>query len=807
MGSGWPRTAGEVAAMAGAALCGDATRPVQRVVTDTRQPMAAGDCFWALDGPRFRGWRFVPRAVAAGVRVVVVPADAPADVAPAEVTVLRVPEAVTSLQRLAAAHRKACGVPVLGVTGSNGKTLFKELLAAVLQGEGGVRLSPHSWNSQVGVALSLLQLAPGDRWAVVECGVSQRGEMARLHAMVQPDAGVWTSVGVAHLEGLGSPQGIADEKVQLFAGAAGVWTSDARAVAALTQAGVAVRSVSAAVSSAAAGVKWRGPVPAFLPGLAALALTVAEALAGVPPAEGARRLQGWEPAPLRLQILTTPQRYVVLNDSYSADPASLAAALELLAAERAEGGQIVAVLGGLAEQGEALERALARAGGQLASMGLDHLVGVGAGGGRLAKAARTAGLAGERISEAADVEQAAVVIDGLVRAQDRVLIKGMRSDGLERLAVLLAGEQGPSTMQVDLDRVVANRWSLQARAGCGVMAVVKAFGYGLDAVRLARELERAGVEAFGVAYAEEGAWLRRRGVQGMILVQNVLPGDGPALVRWGLSAVVADADMARRLSAEVAGGEVAVHLKLDTGMGRMGWQGEAWRVDWLWLQTLPGLRWEGVMSHLAASEDPAHDAFTRDQLSAFHAALAHARASGWQPRWVHVCNSAGALRWGSGGGNLVRAGIGLFGMADPGAAATTDQQPALTWEARVVSVRQVPEGSSVGYGRTWLAPAGGARLAVVSVGYNDGYPRSASNRAQVAIGGRRCPVVGQVCMDVLMADVSAVDGVEAGDPVVLFGHGEGDPTLWELARWADTIPYEILTRVGARVRRSWVATR
>lgn len=361
----------------------------------------------------------------------------------------------------------------------------------------------------------------------------------------------------------------------------------------------------------------------------------------------------------------------------------------------------------------------------------------------------------------------------------------------------------PTTATVDLSRLRSNFRAVQAEVGSGVrvLAAVKGDAYGHGAVHCALALQEEGCSSFGVALVEEGKALRRSGVTGQVIC---LGGVGPAgaeeAVGWDLTPMVYDLDTAARLSAvgSARGRAVGVHLKVDTGMGRLGVPLGEWEPFLDRLASLPGLTVEGIASHLAEAEadDPT---FTLEQDRRFRAALAAARGRAWEPSQVHLANSAGALRFPDLRHSMVRVGLALYGLAPyPGCA--VDLKPVMRVSTRVLFVKNVPARFGVSYGRTWV-PESPRRLATLPVGYADGYPRALSNRAEVLVHGHRCPVRGVVCMDLTLVDVTEVpDEVRPGDEVVLLGDA---PAAHEVASWAGTIPYEVLCGFSERVPRAF----
>lgn len=780
-----PGSADVLAVRLGGRLEGDPSAPALRVATDSRAGVRTGDVFVGLVGPAFDGGRFATGALRDGASVAIVQGDVPVD-PPGGAAVVRVPDTLEALRALASDARAALRGQVLAITGSNGKTLVKDMLAAALGGWASA--SPMSWNSQVGVPLTLLNADPAARYVLVECGISEVGEMARHAALVRPDLGVFVNVGDAHLEGLGSRDVTAREKALLFAGARRTWVPSDQALA------------RAALAGVTEVVPVEVPVDAgFLAVDMALARAVARDL-GRADADVDAGLEGWRPAPMRLETSVTPRGVVLLNDAYTSDPESAEGALAALVRERSAG-RAIAVLGGMAQIGSAREAGVARVGRRLAELGVT-LVAVGTGGAEIARAARDAGAL--EVIEVPDTDAASQVLQDLVRPGDRVLLKGSRPDRLERLAAVFFDALAPAVLTVDLDAVVGNHRRMSAAVRPAVVIpVVKASGYGIDGVRIALALQRAGAPHFAVAYPDEGVTLRDRGVVRPILVQNVLPSEVGKIVQHGLSAQVGQAGQIDALDAEAARQRraVRVHLKVDTGMGRAGCRPEeagalAARVlasEWLVL--------DGLMTHFASADDPASDGFTRAQIAAFEQARDAVRAVGGAPRWTHAANSAGIARFPEATYDAVRTGLALFGVSRVDERVPLGQEPALRLVTRVVAVKTLRPGETAGYGRTWTATGGERRIATVALGYGDGYPWSLSNRGWMAVGGVRCPVVGRVCMDVTLLDVSGAGPVASGDEVVVFGPRAGDPDLVELAELAGTIPYELLTRLSPRIRR------
>lgn len=742
------------------------------MVTDSRAALRSGDVFVGLAGPHFDGARYAAQALEQGASVAIV-AGEPFDPLPGK-AVIQVASGLEALRTLAGEARSRLSGTVVGITGSNGKTLVKEMLVAAMRSRR-IAASPMSWNSAVGVPLALLHADPEAEVVLIECGISEPGEMHQHQRLVRPDLGVWVNVGDAHLEGLGTREVTAREKAVLFEGVERVFVP---ADQQLAREQLGDRAVLVEVGED------------FLATDRNLALAVAQEL-GVGRIEAEAGLEDWRAAPMRLEIAQTPRGVFLLNDAYTSDPESVIGAVAVLMRLGSDGRAIV-VLGGLAQQGAAGADGVQRVARSLVDQGVDLVLGVGHGGAEIVRAARALGLPGEALD---DVAQASDRLQGLVRSGDRVLLKGSRPDRLERLAPVFFSALAPAVLTVDLDGIVRNFQRLRAAAGVPVMPVVKAAAYGVDSSQVAIVLQHAGAEHFAVAYPDEGIELRLRGIVCPILVQNVVPAELEKVVQHGLSVQVSDGGMIARLEAEGARQHrgIRVHLKVDTGMGRAGCTPAdapelARRVsESTWCSL------DGLMTHFAAADDPASDAHTRAQIASFTEVVRQLEAQGTPAKWTHASNSAAIARFPEARFNLVRAGLSLYGYAEG-----LGQEPVLKLETRVVTVKRMPAGSNVGYGRTFTTE-GERTIAVVALGYGDGYPWALSNRGWMTVRGVRCPVVGRVCMDVTMLDVTDVGPVEPGEPVTVFG-GDG-PDVKELAAAAGTIPYELLTRLTPRIRR------
>ncbi len=791
---------------------------IAQLSIDSRKPFTPGDTlFIALKGDRHDGHRYLRDLHARGMRHFIVSEAITAEELP-ESNVVRVADTLDALQRIAAWHRGHFQAPVIGITGSNGKTVVKEWLFHLLRDSEHIVRSPGSWNSQVGVPLSVWGMRAEHTIGLFEAGISMPGEMDRLRAIVQPGIGIFTNIGPAHSEGFASDTAKAAEKALLFKDArAVVFCADHEAVVgALHAHGIHQRAAMLGWSRARNGwlhVVREEPLPhgqrirvindqvdfAFeIPfGDHASAENAIHCVAlllhlGRAPQWIAERTPHLQPVSMRLEAVEGVHGITLLNDAYSNDTASLAIALEHLDAIAA-GRPKAVVLSDLAG-GEATALRYRRVEDLLRQARVSALLTVGP-----ELAAHPLAFA-PRVEHYASAEDLIARADAASLADHAVLVKGARAFELERIVARWQRQVHGTVMEVDLEAIRhnLNHYRALLAPGTRVMAMVKAFGYGGGALELARLFAHEQVHYLGVAYADEGIALRQGGIQLPIMVMNPEPVSMEVLHRFRLEAEVYDARSLQEAlrHARLHADAPPVHIKLDTGMRRLGFTEDELPMLLAALREATGPRVASVLSHLAASEDPAHDAFTRGQIAAFtRMADAIDAALGYRPL-RHIANSGGATRWHEAHFDLVRLGIGLFGIGVD-ARETARLQHAASLRTVIAQLKRVPDGATIGYGRRGVAQ-GERTIATVPMGYADGLSRRLSNGiGRFWVNGHEAPIIGSVCMDMCMLDVTGI-ACAVGDAAVLF---DAAHPITELARDLGTIPYEVLTSVPPRVKR------
>ncbi|WP_400192453.1 bifunctional UDP-N-acetylmuramoyl-tripeptide:D-alanyl-D-alanine ligase/alanine racemase [Hymenobacter sp. B81] len=807
----------------------DAATPVEHLLLDSRRVgVPAGTVFFALRGPHHDGHQYLPELYRRGVRLFVVEAPVALAYFP-EAGIVQVPRALAALQTLAARHRAGFTGPVWAVTGSNGKTIVKEWLAQLLSPDELICRSPRSFNSQVGVPLSVWELRPQHTLGIFEAGISEPGEMARLARVIQPTLGIFTNLGPAHDAGFVSREQKAAEKMQLFATARTlVYCRDHAAVHQAAEAlpatvqrltwsrhaapGAAVQvqlSPAADPQQTLARVRYQQQEHVFTlpfadePSLENLLHCLAVLLwRQLPAADIQRRLLRLHPVAMRLEMKQAIHDCYVLDDTYNNDLTGLDLALDALQRQPRRGRRTL-ILSDVLESGLPAAALYGRVAELAARHGVQRLLAVGEAIGQ-----HRAVLA-EAVPEVqffADTEALLAWFHPDHFRQETILVKGARRFGFERVVAAFQQKIHGTVLEVNLDALVHNLNYYRARLqpGTRLMVMVKAFAYGSSSYEVANLLEFHRVDYLAVAYTDEGVQLRENGISLPIMVMNPSPDSFGLLRQYHLEPeIYSFARLREYLQAAAAGPLPAIHLKLDTGMRRLGF------AETDLPELLPelrrhaaALRVASALTHLAGADEEQHNDFSHRQLHTFQRMAARLEDALGYPVIKHALNSPGILRFPHAHFDMVRLGIGLYGVE----AAGLDPQalrPVSNLRTTISQIKQLPAGETVGYGRRGDAAPHERRIATLAIGYADGYDRRFSRGVgEVLIRGRRAPLVGNVCMDMCMIDVTHIPDAQEGDVALVFGEGLG---LTELAARIGTIPYELLTSVSERVKRVFVS--
>ncbi|MEZ4828363.1 MAG: alanine racemase [Bacteroidia bacterium] len=700
-----------------------------------------------------------------------------------------------ALQQWAANHRRKFDFPVIAITGSNGKTTVKEWLATLLEMHFQLVKSPMSYNSQLGVPLSVLQLRPEAQLAIIEAGISRAGEMEILAEIISPTIGILTHMGAAHADGFDSFEQKLEEKIRLFRKVDHILTGNSQ-----PEVLQFLSSKKLPFLPVPQETETRFAIP---PGgeeekeNTLLAIHTALFL-GLSPEEISSRIPLLQPVSMRLEMITDNPEITIINDSYNSDLDSVRSAFRRLIHTRAKPENQI-IISDIPHQGEWQEEVQRQVLEEAISLvGKDHV--------------RTVGPVFARIGHTRSYETTEALMDDL-RYEDfrncAVLLKGARGFAFEKIIPLLNRKLNATYFKINLQALSHNFRLMKSLLPPGTrnMCMVKAASYGSGTWEIAQALAAEGADYLTVAYASEGIELRNAGIDLPVMVMNPDVSSIDALIQFDIEPEVSNFDFLNRyVRAARLGGSKAgkIHIKLETGMGRLGFV--AAELDELisFIKNYPDLTVVSVMSHLAAADDPAEDDFTRHQIQTFLDMDQRLRDElGIFPA-RHILNTAGIIRFPGYAMEMVRHGIGLYGV-NPVADQALPFCEIGSLHSVISQVHSWPEGTSIGYGRAGRLSRP-SQIATIPIGYADGIPRVLGNgQFAFLVRGKRAPIVGRVCMDMLMLDVTDIPGASAGDEVVIFGkQGRIFQSVSALAQAAATIPYEILVRISPRVRRIYV---
>ena len=814
----------KVTALIGARRFGNAEARIDWLLTDSRSlAFPETTLFFALRTPVGDGHKYIPDLYRRGVRnfvVGTVPENHETDYPDANF--LRVLSPLKALQRLAERHREEYVLPVIGITGSNGKTVVKEWIYQLLMLSMNVTRSPRSYNSQVGVPLSVWLLDERSRIGVFEAGISQPGEMQALRAIIQPTIGVMTNIGPAHQENFSTIQEKCHEKLLLFKDAKVlIYNSDEPVVAESVHDfgfggqlfGWSRKDENATVFVRAIEPTEDGKtrIAYFFNGTAAeytlpfadeasiqnsiTALCVCLYL-GLTPADIARRMALLEPVAMRLEVVQGVRGCTLINDAYNSDAAALDIALDFMnrrAKEQAAKGRTL-ILSDIFQTGIPAEELYAKVADMLKSRGVERLIGVGP----AISAAHTLFSIKKSFYPTSEALLESGELDTI--HDEIILLKGARNFGFEQIAKALSLRVHETTLDVNLEAIAENLHFYRSfmKPETKLTCMVKASAYGAGSIEIAKTLQERGVDYLAVAVADEGAELRRAGITAGIIVMNPEMSAFGTLFEYELEPEIYNfnlLDALIRAARRQGITDFPVHLKLDTGMHRLGFNPKTdipVLIDRLSHQR--ALIPRSVFSHFVGADSEGFDEFSEKQFKLFDEASRTLQAAFPHKILRHICNSAGIERFPERHLDMVRLGLGLYGI-DP-----IDNRVlhnVATLRTTILQIRDVPAGDSVGYSRKTVLDRP-SRIAAIPIGYADGLNRHLGNRrGYCLVNGQKADYVGNICMDVCMIDVTDIPCRE-GDSVEIFGDALPVTVLSDLL---GTIPYEVLTSVSNRVKR------
>jgi len=764
--------------------------------------------FFALIGPNNDGHRFIGELIGKGVTHFVV--SQPPHKWLEQATFLVVGNTLDALQKLAGHHRGRFRFPVIGITGSNGKTIVKEWLNFLLSPDYNIARSPKSYNSQVGVPLSVLSINETHNLAIFEAGISTTGEMEKLEKIIRPDIGILTNIGPAHEEGFASEDEKISEKLKLFA-RSGVlicrkdprvgklvpenlrtftWSFEDKSADALVTATKGAHET--ALDIACGNVFSAFTIPFTDSASIENAVTCLMVLRylNYPEDSIRERLSQLYPVNMRLMVKNGVNRTTIIDDSYSLDLQSLRIALDFLESQKQQKRKTV-ILSDMAQAGaDAYNDAVTL----LTSNKIDRIIAIG-----------------ENISLLKNKIRNVITYDSTQKfltqfnpddfADETILIKGAREFRFEEIVALLEEKTHETILEINLNAIAHNLNFYRSKLSdkTKMMAMVKAFSYGNGGFEVALLLEHHKIDYLGVAFADEGIALKSAGIKVPIMVMNPESTSFRAIIQYKLEPEIYNLKGLRAFISLAEAENLQhypIHIKIDTGMHRLGFE-EAQLAELIsTLRRHSCVSVKSVLSHMATSDDLQHHEFALEQIALFERLSAALTGALDIDPIRHMLNTSGIEHYPAAQYDMVRLGIGLYGVSNDPA-----EQPHLELVGTLKSVisqkRTISAGESVGYGRRFIAEKT-SDIATIPIGYADGISRHWGNgNGYVTINGKPAPIVGSVCMDMLMADCTGINCSE-GDAVVIFGE---KPSVIEMADALGTIPYEIMTSISQRVKR------
>ncbi|WP_029289068.1 bifunctional UDP-N-acetylmuramoyl-tripeptide:D-alanyl-D-alanine ligase/alanine racemase [Pedobacter sp. R20-19] len=787
---------------------------IQYLIVDSRSVMVPeNSLFFALSAHR-DGHEFIRDAYHKQVRNFVITEKKYITLYP-DCNFIIVEDSMVALQLLALVHRKHFDLKTIGITGSNGKTIVKEWLYQLLAVDFNIIRSPKSYNSQIGVPLSVWQINTSHNLGIFEAGISAVGEMETLAEIIQPQIGILTNIGEAHAEGFASKKEKLVEKLKLFTGCELLIYSPDYVVEVDSSAlpgqkkfswsgtqGADLRIIEVehgAVKSHLRAIYQDQEISCILPfkdkasienGIICWATLLAF---GYSPEQAGVRLEKLTPVSMRLELKNGINQCSIIDDSYSADISSLAIALDFLNQQNQHAKKTV-ILSELFETGKDDLILYTEIADLLQQKRINRLIGIGK---------HIAGYAALFKCETqffVDTDAFMQAFPGLHFNHETILVKGARRFEFGRISKILTQKIHDTVLEIDLNAMVSNLhfYRSKLRPGVKIMAMVKAFSYGSGSFEIANMLQFHKVDYLAVAYADEGIALRKAGITLPIMVMSPEESAFEAIIKHHLEPEIYSLEILNSFLNAIPKDVLnyPVHLKIDSGMHRLGF--DQTEVDDLCKLLINNaqISVQSIFSHLVASGEAEHDGFTREQMNTFNLVSKKLiDGLGYKPL-LHIANTSGISRWPDSQLDMVRLGIGLYGF-DTALYRNQGLQTVMVLKTTITQVKTVAPGESVGYSRKGWMPNGG-KIATIKIGYADGYSRAFGNGVgKMLVNGQLVPTIGSICMDMTILDITGLD-VSAGDEAIVFNH---EHTIMQLASDTATIPYEILTNISQRVKR------
>ncbi len=796
--------------------------PIKRLAIDSRLPISSDSLFIAIKGPRHNGHAYLSELYKRGVRSFLVSEQIDLRAYP-EANVLKVSDTKRALQLLAAKHRAQFTYPLIGITGSNGKTTVKEWLSFLLADHFSVIRSPRSYNSQIGVPLSLWEMDKHHELAIIEAGISERNEMQKLQQMIKPNIGLLTNIGEAHQAGFDNLKEKTKEKLVLFEeaqllvyrkGAYGIenvlknsetrrdltWSTSAAVEADFhLECEIKNESTNLLLTKEDSRQEYKIPFTDEAAIENAVHCIVLALHLEMDSNALQEKLNSLKPLAMRLEMIKGFNNCTLINDAYSADIHSLRIALDTLDRQVNKSKKTV-VLSDF-EQSDKEPQALHK---ELAELLKEHKVN------RIVLVGKSISQSRNEFNKFAIVEtydDTQTFLSNLSTASfndEAILVKGARKFQLEKIVSRLAEKKRQTVLEVNLNRVQENLnyYKSLLKPQTKLMVMVKALSYGAGSMEISKLLQYNQVDYLCVAYTDEGVELRKAGIHLPIMVLNTGVEDFAVLAKHKLEPVIYSLEQLKQLDdflsvqSEI---DFPIHIEFDTGMHRLGIMESDLENLKENLQDLGNIKVQSIFSHLSSSDEPSAESFTRSQFELFDKMYQSVLAIFEQAPLKHILNTAGIENFPDHQYDMVRLGIGLYGISQN---ESMKIKSVSSLKSFIAQIKELKAGESIGYNRNEVLKRD-SKIAIVNIGYGDGLPRKCGNRNYaMLIAGQPAPIVGNVCMDMCMLDVSDIPKAKIGMEVLVFGD---ESPVQRLAEIGNTISYEILTGISPRVKRLYLS--
>ncbi|MFW6222967.1 MAG: bifunctional UDP-N-acetylmuramoyl-tripeptide:D-alanyl-D-alanine ligase/alanine racemase [Bacteroidota bacterium] len=811
-------TANIIANIVNGSVTGNSNQSIHHILTDSRKLAFPEDSlFFAIRGERHDGHHYIEALIKKGVICFVVN-DIPAKLKE-KATFIQVQDTLDALQILTAHHRNQFEHPVVGITGSNGKTIVKEWLFQSLSAEYKIARSPRSYNSQVGVPHSVWQLENEYDLGIIEAGISKPGEMERLQKIIHPEIGIFTNIGEAHQENFQHIQEKINEKLKLFYHSNHlIYCKDHKKIdKAITHSNklkninhftwsysphgdLQVIKTFVEKNKTKIVLNYKNQAHQIeIPFTDKVSLENIMHVCSMMVLSGysfdiiKRRMHSLSPIGMRLEMKKGINNCTIINDSYNSDTGSLSIALDFLEQQHQHPHKTL-ILSDILQTGKPAETLYKEVALLIKNKQIDRLIGIG-----------------KAITEHRDAFSIPGIFYDSTQAflkefsrltfqNEAILLKGARIFKFERISTLLEEKMNRTVLEINLNALQhnLNYFKSLLSSTTKMMVMVKAFSYGSGSYEIAHMLQYQHVDYLGVAFADEGIALRNAGVNLPIMVMNPDSSGFEMMLNHELEPEIFDLQGLYSFNKAIdkMGSETfyPVHVKIDTGMNRLGFYEDQLDELIAVLKQTKNIRVKSVFSHLAASDSPEHDDFTHLQIKRFEKMSDKILASLGYPVDRHILNSSGIERFTHAQYDMVRLGIGIYGIS---AIDASNVEHISTLKTYIAQIKQVPSTETIGYGRQGKLSRD-TTIGVVPIGYADGINRMLSKgKGNFIVNGHFAPIIGNVCMDITMIDITGLD-VKPGDEVIVFGKQQ---PISVLANQLNTIPYEILTSISGRVKR------